>query len=347
MSDPHRIDSLPVLVLYPHSRCNCRCIMCDIWKIGTVEEIGASDLERHARDIETLGVRWVVFSGGEPLMHSDLFRLSARMRAGGIRTTLLTTGLLLAGQASSVVHNIDDVIVSLDGPPHIHDRIRRVPDAFELLASGVRALHALEPDFLIAARSTVQKANFSHMRETVEIARELGLKSISFLATDLDSDAFNRPRGWPEARKAQLSLTAEETEALSAEIEHMISEYDRYRGFVVETPEKLRRIASHFRSRLGLCDPVAPRCNAPWVSAVVEADGTVRPCFFHNPIGNIGSQTLIDVINGPVAIEFRRNLDVSHNPVCRRCVCSLYLSSRPGDDEAGSSAVHRTLWVYE
>ena len=42
-----------------------------------------------------LGVRWVVFSGGEPLMHSDLFRLSDRLRESGIRTTILTTGLLL------------------------------------------------------------------------------------------------------------------------------------------------------------------------------------------------------------------------------------------------------------
>ena len=114
MSDTHRIESLPVLVLYPHSRCNCRCIMCDIWKIGTVEEIGISDLERHARDIEALGVRWAVFSGGEPLMHSDLFRLSERMRERGIRTTILSNGLLLSRNASAAVRSVDDVILSLD-----------------------------------------------------------------------------------------------------------------------------------------------------------------------------------------------------------------------------------------
>ena len=28
----HRIHTLPVVVLMPHSRCNCRCVMCDIWK---------------------------------------------------------------------------------------------------------------------------------------------------------------------------------------------------------------------------------------------------------------------------------------------------------------------------
>jgi hypothetical protein len=37
---------------------------------------------------------------------------------------------------------------------------------------------------------------------------------------------------------------------------------------------------------------VAPRCNAPWVSAVVETDGAVRPCFFQQAIGNLADGTL-------------------------------------------------------
>jgi molybdenum cofactor biosynthesis enzyme MoaA len=49
--------------------------MCDIWKVTTAQEMTATDLERHLADIESLGVEWVVFTGGEPLMHSDLFRL--------------------------------------------------------------------------------------------------------------------------------------------------------------------------------------------------------------------------------------------------------------------------------
>ena len=38
------IEKLPILILFPHSRCNCRCIMCDIWKIETVREIAAAEL---------------------------------------------------------------------------------------------------------------------------------------------------------------------------------------------------------------------------------------------------------------------------------------------------------------
>ena len=95
------LESLPVLVLYPHNRCNCRCVMCDIWKIDSADEISVGELERHLADIARLHVEWIVFSGGEPLMHSDLFRLADLVRSRHLRTTLLSTGLLLGRYAGA------------------------------------------------------------------------------------------------------------------------------------------------------------------------------------------------------------------------------------------------------
>lgn len=186
------LDSLPVLILCPHSRCNCRCVMCDIWKTDSTLEISAAELERHAEGIARLRVEWVVFSGGEPLMHSDLFRLCQFLQERNIRTTLLSTGLLIERNADQIVDCVDNVIVSLDGPPETHDAIRRVPGAFNLLAAGVAALHQRNPDFAVSARSTVQSGNGMLLRATVATARNLGLKSISFLAADVSSEAFNR-----------------------------------------------------------------------------------------------------------------------------------------------------------
>jgi MoaA/NifB/PqqE/SkfB family radical SAM enzyme len=54
--------------------------MCDIWKTTEDEQLSVEQLESHLSDIEHLRVKWVVFSGGEPLMHTDLFRLSAMLR---------------------------------------------------------------------------------------------------------------------------------------------------------------------------------------------------------------------------------------------------------------------------
>ena len=322
----HLIRRLPILILFPHNRCNCRCVMCDIWRIRKVREITDRDLEPHLDSMRKLAVRWVVFSGGEPLLHSNLSALSRLLRAQGIRVSLLTAGLLLERHAGEVAQHMDDVIISLDGPAEIHDRIRGVPSAFGRLAKGITALRCHGP-IPIQARCTVQKANTPHLRRTVRAAKELGLNAISFLAADIHSEAFNRVGSWPQARQVKVALDAKEVEVLHDEVESMIQEFSAEirAGFVVESPEKLRRIVSHFRAHLGQQEAVAPRCNAPWISAVIEADGTYRPCFFHAPIGNIHGRPIHKVLNSRLAIDFRRRLNVSKDPICRQCVCSLDL----------------------
>jgi MoaA/NifB/PqqE/SkfB family radical SAM enzyme len=296
--------------------------MCDIWKDTSQSEIAAEDLARHLADIESLSVKWVVFSGGEPLMHSDLFRLSDMLRERNIRVTLLSTGLLLKRYAQQIATRIDDVIVSLDGPPHVHDQVRRVPGAFSQLEQGVRAIHQLNPDFPISARCTIQSLNYSWPSETARVAKCLGLSSISFLAADLTSDAFNRIQPWEPHRQSQVALTLEEVAILEKELED-VDKYWEGTGFIAENARKLRRIPHHFRVQLGLSSPQAPPCNAPWVSAVVEANGTVRPCFFHRPIGSLKSHSLLQVLNSFEAQHFRASLNVASDPTCARCVCSL------------------------
>ncbi|HEU5423556.1 MAG TPA: radical SAM protein, partial [Nitrolancea sp.] len=67
----HHIHTLPVLVLMAHSRCNCRCVMCDIWRANRHgQEIAPELLARHVEELRRLGVEWVILSGGEALMHS-------------------------------------------------------------------------------------------------------------------------------------------------------------------------------------------------------------------------------------------------------------------------------------
>jgi MoaA/NifB/PqqE/SkfB family radical SAM enzyme len=258
-------------------------------------------------------------------MHSDLFLLSDELRRSGIRTTVLTSGLLLEKNARAITGSMDDVIASLDGPREVHDQIRGVSSAYTLLEMGVRALHREAPDYRVTARCTVQRANYRHLRQTVEAAAELRLQSISFLAADIASTAFNRAEPWPSNRRQEIELQAEEIDQLEREIEKLIEELPNRPGFVLESPAKLRRILRHFRSQLGLEKPTAPRCNAPWISAVVEADGTLHPCFFHPPIGNIHRRSLREALNSHEGNTFRESLEVASNPICMRCVCSLYL----------------------
>jgi MoaA/NifB/PqqE/SkfB family radical SAM enzyme len=320
-----RLTALPILILNAHSRCNCRCLMCDIWKRESNDQMRAQDLERHRASLANLGVCQVVLTGGEPLLHNDLAGLCNFLRERPIHLTLLTTGLLLHKRAEEVATLFDDVIVSLDGPQDIHDAVRRISGAYNLIHKGIAAVRHLNPSIPITCRTTVQKANHRHLRQTVDAARALGLDSLSFLAADLTSEAFNRPLIWPGEKQSEVGLNLEETKALEDEIEQLILEYEAgiSHRYIVEPAAKLRKIARHFREHLGQLPHQAPICNAPWVSAVVEVDGSVRPCFFHRPIGNITSSTLEEVINGEAAQKFRQSLDMETDATCQRCVCSL------------------------
>jgi MoaA/NifB/PqqE/SkfB family radical SAM enzyme len=79
-------------------------------------------------------------------------------------------------------------------------------------------------------------------------------------------------------------------------------------GSFEKLPKTLRRIVAYCRANYGL-----------------EPNGDVRPCFFHPVIGNTAGTTLGAVLNRPQAIAFRESLRVADNPICRRCVCSLYV----------------------
>lgn len=322
----HRLRTLPVLVLYPHSRCNCRCVMCDIWKANaTMRELTVEEITRHREDIRRLAVRQVVLSGGEPLMHSNLFRFCSSLLEDGIDITLITTGLLLDRFAGQVADSCAEVVVSLDGPEEIHDRIRNLQGAFRALARGVTELRNASNHIPVSGRCTVQRLNFEHLSQTVDAARQLGLTQISFLAADISSRAFNRPDGWPEERVQEVALSSSELPRLRQAVEELVTSHgdDIRNRYVRENSEQLRRIYDYFAALNAKGSFPALRCHAPWMSAVIDSEGNVFPCFFHPRYENLKGRSLREVLNSPQSIAFRRNLDVTTNPTCARCVCSI------------------------
>lgn len=325
----HKIYSLPIVILMPHSRCNCRCVMCDIWKgNNNVKQLEEIDIQKMLDSFRDLNTREIVMSGGEALMHPDFFRLCEIIKTQKIKVTLLSTGLLLKKYASEILAKTDEVIVSLDGSKDVHDKIRNIPNAFDKLKEGVQELKKLNPDFRVTARCVIQKDNFEDFPNIVDSAHEIGLDQISFLTADVTTDAFNRPELWDEQRTNEVKLSREELPRFKQVIESLIQTHsnDFKSKFIAESPERIKRFYHYYAAYYNHSKFPEVRCNAPWVSAVVEADGSIRPCFFHQVMGNIRDGNLTEVINSEKTISFRKSLDVATNPICQKCVCSLNLS---------------------
>ena len=322
-----RLESLPILALSVHSACNCRCVMCDIWKANSEKrEISADDLERHIDAIRALRVQRVMLTGGEPLLHRNLWSLCSRLQALRIRITLVTTGLLIDQHAPDIAATIDTVVVSLDGDRHVHDAIRRIKGGFDRIARGVMALHAEYPTPRLIARSVVQRDNYASLDRTIKAAQAMGFDELSFLAADVFSQAFNREVPWSQSRVSEIAIGVSELDDLKAAIDRaVLAAPDLFdNGFVAGGRASLDRIHQYYSALDGVGDFPAVQCNAPWVSAVLEPGDRLRPCFFHPPYGSAGDG-LEHALNSDQSIAFRRDLDIPRNDICRRCVCSLNL----------------------
>lgn len=325
----HRISSLPIVILMPHSACNCQCVMCDIWKGNReLRQLKVEDIQELLNTLKKFHTKEVVMSGGEALLNPNFFRFCEILKTAEIKLTLLSTGLTIERHVENLVEWVDEIIVSLDGDEPLHDQIRNIPGAFKKLRSGIEAIRRTDPEFKITGRSVIHKYNFRKWAAIVDTAGGLGLNRISFLPADVSSQAFNRQIPWTSSRQEEIMLDQAEIGELRIVFQHLVENYKAQfdSGFIAETPQRLAHIPDYYAAFYGLNPFPFKKCNAPWVSTVIEADGMVRPCFFHPAIGNIHSESLDEILNSRKAMDFRKYLDVETNAICMRCVCSLYLS---------------------
>ncbi len=331
-----QIRALPVVILMPHSACNCRCVMCDIWKDNkNLKQLTEHDIRSLLNSFKKLGTQQVLMSGGEALLNPNFFRFCEILAQYHIRVTLLSTGLTLKKNAEQLVRHVHDIIVSLDGDEETHNYIRNIPNAFQSLKEGVQAVKQLDPSFRITARTVIHRINFRSWPRIIEAAQAIGIDQVSFLPADVSSHAFNREVLWSAQRQHEILPDENELYELKWLLENLIQSRSPLfeNRFIAESPDKLRKIHSYYSACYGLNPFPFKKCNAPWVSAVVEADGTVRPCFFHEAMGNIREQSLEKILNSGPSIQFRKELDMATHNTCVKCVCYLHLS--PGTNLNG------------
>ena len=261
--------------------------------------------------------RQILLSGGEPVLHPQFSEVVRRFRVVAPKVCIVTNGLLLGTCERETLDRISEFYVSFDAPDaESYRRIRGV-DGFARLLNSMKVLGTLAEPPVVIARCTLQRENVRRIPELIAAAKQFGFDAISFLAVDVSSDAFSRDAHGPP-NVADMQPTRDDLVFMERDIQ-CIETAD---GFVEGGKDKLNRLLQYFRALLG--DGGFPRaqCNAPWVSAVIETSGRMRGCFFQPVIGDFRT------MNGAEAVRFRRQLNVSMDSTCRRCVCSKLLGSQ-------------------
>jgi MoaA/NifB/PqqE/SkfB family radical SAM enzyme len=268
-----RIAALPLAIVYVTDRCNSKCVTCDFWRYGQTN-LPVERARWLAREFRGLGTQVVLLSGGEALLHPHWDEVAAAFQQQGQRLWLLTAGLSLKKHAARATELCERITVSLDGAtPETYVAIRGV-EAFEAVCSGVR--EAVGRGAWVSLRCTLQRSNYREMPDLIRLARDLGVKQVSFLAVDVSTHvAFARQEDYERT----MALTPGDLPEFDSVLDSVDREFapEFASGFIAESPAKLRRLRQYFAALVGQAEFPPVRCNAPRYSAVVGADGHLQP----------------------------------------------------------------------
>jgi Fe-coproporphyrin III synthase len=327
----NRVATLPLMVLYITDGCNSRCKMCDIWQ-NPRRNMSMDLVDELIAQVDELQMKHILISGGEAMQHPQWDEIARRFHDAGVRTMLLTNGLLVKKHIERFTDCVDEVIFSLDGgTAKTYDSIRGV-DTFELVLEGMRLLK--EAGLRVTTRTTVQRENFREIPLIIRSALSAGADAVSFLAIDVSN-----PFAFGERFIDMIPIT-DNNQALNrqevSELDQIISQIeidfaDEFsQGLIAESSDKLRRIlVQYFSALLGDESFPRPRCNAPHFSTVIEVDGSLRPCYFLPSYGALRRGDKLDtILNNDTALSLRKAYAKGERQECARCVCPLYKGPR-------------------
>ena len=176
-------------------RCNLTCKHC--YSTSTDSdfrgELETAEILRGIDDLRAAGVRVLILSGGEPLMHPDLFEIAAHARQAGMFVALSSNGTLIdEGNIQRVAEaRFDYVGISLDGLRETHDRFRQKQGSFDAALAAMRLCR--EADIRVGMRTTLTEENAAQLPALLDLMRELDVQKF-YLAPQLQWPRPPQPR---------------------------------------------------------------------------------------------------------------------------------------------------------
>ncbi len=135
----------PVVVWNLLRRCNLACRHCYAASSDRSfqGELTTGEIYRILEELRAFGVPALILSGGEPLLHPDLYAIAERAKGLGFYLGLSSNGTLMDAQQVARIQAVgfDYVGISLDGLEAHHDQNRGQPGAFRLSLAGIRQCH--------------------------------------------------------------------------------------------------------------------------------------------------------------------------------------------------------------
>jgi MoaA/NifB/PqqE/SkfB family radical SAM enzyme len=387
-------DNLPMptfVQLRVTNLCNLRCKMCGQWGdtgiyrasaeasvsdgereksrirdlIGLRRQMGLSDYVRLLDEIAPFRPIISLF-GGEPLLYPDVLPLIREVKRRGLTCSLITNGWRLEEMAREIVEaGLDSIMVSIDGPPELHDRTRGQAGSFARAAAGVRAVARARRELgsaapMLLAILPITELNLEDVAPALDALRELPLDTVNvglrwFVSPETGakyeqvmSETFGvSGSSWKgfEFDGADFAVTkgrqlTQLVTLLKGIRRRRFLDSALGRPWISFVPDvSAEDVPGYFADSgrtfgHGLC-PVA------WYFAQVEPDGQVCFCgdFPDYFIGNVRETPFREIWSGERAGRFREKLAKEPLPICSRCCGSYVYGAWARPAESGRAAV--------
>jgi MoaA/NifB/PqqE/SkfB family radical SAM enzyme len=320
-----------MITLRMTNHCNLRCKQCAQWGENGVfvqpgrpafaREVSTQDWKKFIRRMAPF-CPFIYFFGGEPFQRKDLLELVRYAHGHHVVTMVNTNGHFLKGRCHDIVRSgLDYVMVSLDGPREVNNRIRLGKgDGYATVVAGVeelvRARRELRSRYpLIELILTLTEENQGSLVETAEVARRLGVDYYAvtfgiFTTPELareSAEQFQRefgvePRFYHGFVRDMARMDPQTIAGQVREVRRIWgSRYKQYPPMEFDVADFFHRPQA----------PLMPRpCIAPWLTMQVMANGELVYCadFADLVIGNVMEQDPLVLWNSPASRAWRRRI---------------------------------------
>ena len=155
------------------NRCNLSCMHCySKADLDAVDTLTTEDIMNTLEKFKENGVKFLIFSGGEPLTRKDLFAIATRCKELGIITYLSTNGLYIGkNNAQKIIDTFNYIGISIDGSEKTHDLFRGLEGSFRESMKAVNLLNSYEGS-KVGIRFTITKETYDDLAFIFELAEK-------------------------------------------------------------------------------------------------------------------------------------------------------------------------------
>ncbi len=279
-------------------KCNLKCKHCYIRGGPDVSlfEVNTESALKIAEELVDIKVPLLIFTGGEPLLRSDFWKIAGFLAKKEMKMALSSNGTLIS---RSVAKRLKDlgfkyIGISLDSiKPKVHDEFRGVKGSFEKAVDGIR--NAVSEGIPVGVRTTITKWNINEVDEIVDFCKDLGVKRVTFYILDTIGRGTELVKDLPS--NSQLKAFADNLIELSKRYSNHLEILVVRGNFIgIYIADKISKSRSDFLKYLRMIDSQGD-CGRKSIS--IYPDGTVRPCQFidYYIIGDLKKESLKAILS--------------------------------------------------